>query len=86
MNLSGFRDYKTDDGEEYWAVDPAHAIEALYGEMESWPEVRVLNPHNGEILQAPLRHLIGGIVRMLREGHSIRVEPLVGVPEKEREA
>ena len=75
-DLSGFKDFNTDDGEDFWFVTFAHTIAALHGEMESWPEARMLNPTTGEIFQARLQHLLPSIVRSLREGHDLRLEVL----------
>ena len=75
LNLSDLRDYNTDDGEPYWKVTPFYALDALHGEMLSWPDARVLNPSTGEIFEAPLRHLLPAVVEGLRAGHKLRIEP-----------
>lgn len=74
--LEGFRDYNTDDGEEWWIVSTYNALEATLGEMESWPKARVLNPTTGEIFEAPLAFLVDSIAKAIEAGHEIRVEPV----------
>lgn len=74
-DLSGFRDYKTDDGEEYWTVNVVHALDAIQGELATWPRARLLNSTTGEIFEGPLYVLLDGMVRGIREGSDLRVEP-----------
>ncbi len=73
--LAQLRDYATNDGEEYWNVGVAHAVEALHGELQSWPTARFLNPSNGEIKVAPLGYLIDSIAEAIDRGETIRLEP-----------
>lgn len=79
-NLSGFRDYNTDDGEPYWAVTIRHALNAIIGEMDSWGNARVLNPTTGEIFEGPLSNLVSRIAEAITSGHDVRVEPVMKTP------
>ena len=75
-DLSGFRDYNTDDGEEYWTVNIVQALDAVQGELAKWPKARLLNPTTGEIFEGPLYVLFDGMVQGLREGSDLRLEPV----------
>jgi hypothetical protein len=80
--LKDLRDYSANDGEEYWIVNLADALNAIHNELNSWPDARLLNPTTGEIKEAPLRHLIGSIAEAITSGHEIRVEPIKVKPER----
>lgn len=73
-DLSGVRDYNTDDGEEYWTIGPLHALEAVVNELNGLPVVRGLNPTTGEIVQGPFAVLLNTFGRWLKDGHDFRVE------------
>lgn len=74
--LDGFRDHNTDDGEDWWYVGLYHGLEAILGELESWPKARVLNHSTGEISEGPLYVLIDRIAEGVKANHDIRIEPL----------
>lgn len=76
MNLKGFRDYDTDDSEEYWDVKLAHAIEAIMGELSSWPIARLLIPDTGEIKEGSLMYLLDDIATAVSRGGTVTIESI----------
>lgn len=76
-DLRQMRDYATDDGERYWYVGPFHALQAVVGEMERWPWVRLIVPDTGEILEGPLRSILTPLAAALERGNQVRLEPLL---------